>query len=116
MMGTYWQKFGGRVRLDQIMQAANINILDLPFPNKYANGNGRNKLCWPSVLVRCTRRNCEFIHEKGRDLTEAFVEEACLKLEKGVKWVVDTQNALPNGPFGGASGGAGRGSRRGRGN
>ena len=99
MMRPYWQKFGGRVRLVQIMQVAGINIWDLPFLNKHADGNGRNKLCWPNVPGYCTRGNCWFIHEKVRDLPEAFVKKACLKLKNGVNWVFDTHNALTNNPF-----------------
>ena len=85
MMGPYWPTFGGRVQLDQLMQAANNNIWDLQFLIKHADRNGRNKWCWPDVLGYCTRRDCAFIHERGRDLPEAFDKEGCLKLEKGVK-------------------------------
>ena len=49
-MGTYSQKFGGQVRLDQIMEAVNTKYWDLPFLNKHVNVNGSEKLCWLSVL------------------------------------------------------------------
>ena len=44
MMGPYSKKFGGRVKLDQIMPAANINYWDLLFLNTHADANGRNTL------------------------------------------------------------------------
>ena len=94
--------------MDQIMEATNINIWKMPVLNTHTGGNDKNKLCWPNVLGFCTRERCPFIHEKGRDLPDAFVEDACLKLKSGVNWVVDTQIALRNGPFGGVQGGPGR--------
>ena len=44
MMGTYSQKFGGQVRLDQIMEAVNTKYWDLPFLNKHVNVNG-SEIC-----------------------------------------------------------------------
>ena len=87
--------------MDQIMHAADLNYWDLPFLQKHANPQEKNTLCWPSVLGECRRLGCAFIHEKGVDLPGGFIEEACLKLEDNVKWVVDTQDALPTGPLNG---------------
>ena len=99
MMRPYWQKFGGRVRFDQILNATNMNVWDLPRLDKRMDGNGKNRLCWPNVLGCCFRANCSFIHENGRDLPEASVKDACLRLKNGVRWVVDNERDLRVGPF-----------------
>ena len=82
------------MRLDQIPEAANMNVWDLPRLNKHTDGNGKNKLCWPNVRGCCFRGRCSFIHENGRELPEAFVKDACLRLENGVRWVVDNESDL----------------------
>ena len=106
MMKPYWQKFGGRVRFDQILDAANMNVWDLPQLDRHLDGNGKNRLCWPNLLGCCTRGNCSFMHESGRELPEAFAEDACLKLESGIRWVVNNESDLRGGPFR-TAGGAG---------
>ena len=49
MMAPYWEKFGGRVRFNQILEAADVSINDLPAMNKHVKG-GRNQLCWLGAL------------------------------------------------------------------
>ena len=121
MMKPYWQKFGRRIRFDQILDAANMNVWDLPQLDRHLDGNGKNRLCWPNLLGCCTRHNCSFMHESGRDLPEAFVEDACLKLESGVTSVVNNESELRVGPWrtvdrAGRGPGGGRGQGGGRGN
>ena len=81
MIGTYWQKFGGRVRLDQIMDNVGTIHHDLPFLKKHADVNGRNKLCWNGVLGHCKRPNWTFTHEKGEYMPDDFIKETYVKLE-----------------------------------
>ena len=80
-MGPYWRKFGGRVQMDQIMHAADLNYWDLSFLQKHANSNDRNMLCWPSVLGQCRRPGCTCIHEKGVDLPEGFVKRSVVEAQ-----------------------------------
>ena len=51
-----------------------MNIWDLPRLNKHTDGSGKNKLCWPNVIGCCFRDRCPFIHEKGQDVLDAFLE------------------------------------------
>ena len=97
MMAPYWEKFGGRVRFNQILEAADVSINDLPAMNKHVKG-GRNQLCWLGALGACTQSGCRFVHEKGSNLDEAMIDELVSKIDKGVSWVVETVNSLPSGP------------------
>ena len=64
MMTAYWKTIGGRVRFDQILEAAGVAMQDLSYMNKHMNGN-RNNLCWLGVLGGPKIPGCKLIHEKG---------------------------------------------------
>jgi hypothetical protein len=97
MMAPYWGKFGGKVRFNQILEAADLSLNDLPAMKKHMKG-GRNQLCWLGALGACTQQDCRFVHEKGCDLDEGLIDELVSKIDKGVCWVVETVNQLPSGP------------------
>jgi hypothetical protein len=97
MMAPYWGKFGGKVRFNQILEAADVSLNNLPAMNKHMK-EGRNQLCWLGVLGSCTQKDCKFVHEKGCDLDEGLIDELVSKIDKGVCWVVETIDTLPVGP------------------
>ena len=97
MMAPYWEKFGGKVRFNQILEAADMTFNNLPAMNKHMI-DGRNRLCWLGVLGACTAKDCKFVHEKGCDLDEGLIDELISKIDKGVCWVVETVTTLPVGP------------------
>ena len=44
MMGPCWQRFGGRVCFDQILQSTGLDIWDMPKMSKHMDGE-ENNLC-----------------------------------------------------------------------
>ncbi len=57
MMTDYVAAKGLRVRLTDILNAANKCITDLPTIPEYV-ANGRPFVCWAHILGRCTSNNC----------------------------------------------------------
>lgn len=51
-MTPYYRKFGARVNVMSLVQAAGINYRDLPYLNRYIRG-GQNTLCYNHILGRC---------------------------------------------------------------
>jgi hypothetical protein len=59
MMADYVAARGPRVRLTEILDAANKRIMNLPTIPAYV-ANGQPFVCWAHILGRCTFANCQF--------------------------------------------------------
>ncbi len=74
-----------RVRLTEILDAANKRIMDLPTIPAYV-ANGRPFVCWAHILGLCTFANCQFKngHVPKADIPDAFADAVVAMLTPGV--------------------------------
>jgi hypothetical protein len=92
MMADYIAAQGLWVQLNEILNASNKRITNLPMIPECVN-NGRPFVCWAHILVRCRFPNCKF---KNRyvpcsSIPNAFAEEVVTILTPGVKHCARTQ-------------------------
>lgn len=92
MMAAYISAKGSmRIRLGDILNGANKNIMDLPKMPLEPGGPPR-PVCWAWVLGRCTFPTCRFLasggHVKREAITDAFAEEVVAMLTPGVQYCV----------------------------
>jgi hypothetical protein len=86
MMADYVASWGLRVQLNEILNAANKHITDLPTIPEYVN-SGRPFVCWAHILGRCQFPNCAFKngHIPRSSIPDAFAEGVVIILTPGVK-------------------------------
>jgi hypothetical protein len=91
MMADYVAAKGLRIRLTEILDAANKRIMDLPTIPAYV-ANGWPFVCWAHILGRCTFANCQFKngHVPQGAIPDSFADEVVAMLTPGVKQCVDT--------------------------
>ena len=89
MMADYVAAKGMRVRLTEILDAANKRITDLPTIPAYV-ANGRPFVCWAHILGRCTFANCQFKHGHvpKADIPDSFADAVVAMLTPGVRHCV----------------------------
>ena len=85
MMNDYVAAKGLRIRLTDILDAANKRITDLPTLPEYM-ANGRPFVCWAHILGRCTFSNCQFKngHVPRSAIPDSFADQVTAMLTPGV--------------------------------
>jgi hypothetical protein len=85
MMKTY-KKIHERVRMPEILSAANTKMIYLPKMAQYTNERGQSTICAHHVLGKCSPffGKCEYIHAPRKDLTDAFVDGFITLLKPGI--------------------------------
>ncbi len=99
MMANYVASKGMRVRLTEILDAANKRITDLPMIPAYV-ANGRPFVCWAHILGRCTFANCQFKHGHvlQEEILDSFAEAVVAMLTPGVLHCVGGGNNARGSP------------------
>ncbi len=99
MMADYVAAYGLRIRLIEILDAANKRITDLPTIPEYV-ANGRPFICWAHILGRWTFADCQFKkgHVPCSTITDAFAEGVVMQLTHGVQ--ICTRSRDQEGPPG----------------
>jgi hypothetical protein len=97
MMTDYIAAKGLRVRLTDMLDAANKRITDLPMIPEYV-ANGHPFVCWAHILGRCTFNNCQFKtgHIPCSAIPDTFAEEVITMLTPGVNhcmWARETEGS-----------------------
>jgi hypothetical protein len=95
MMADYVEAKGLRIRLIEILDAANKQITDLPTIPAYV-ANGWPFVCWAHILGRCTFSNCQFKngHVPRSAIPDSFADEVVPMLTPGVWQCVDVGKNL----------------------
>ncbi len=90
MMADYVAAKGLRIKLTEILDAANKRITDLPTILAYV-ANGRPFVCWAHILGRCTFANCQFKqgHVPRSKIPDSFADAVVAMLTPGVRHCVD---------------------------
>ncbi len=99
MMADYVAAKGLRIRLTEILDAANKRITDLPTIPAYV-ANGRPFVCWAHILGRCTFLNCQFRNEHvpRSTIPDSFTDKVVAMLTPGVRQCVDVGKNLGGSP------------------
>ena len=89
MMADYVAAKGMRIRLTEILDAANKRITDLPTIPAYV-ANGKPFVCWAHILGRCTFSNCQFKqgHVPRANIPDSFADAVVELLTPGVRQCV----------------------------
>jgi hypothetical protein len=90
MMADYVAAKGLRIKLTEILDAANKRITDLPTIPAYVE-NGRPFVCWAHILGRCTFANCQFKlgHVPRSKIPDSFADAVVAMLTPGVRHCVN---------------------------
>ena len=90
MMADYVAAKGLRIKLTEILDAANKRITDLPTIPAYVE-NGWPFVCWAHILGRCTFANCQFKlgHVPRSEIPDSFADAVVAMLTPGVRHCVD---------------------------
>jgi hypothetical protein len=123
----YHSKFLGRVMIYRVLEAAGIEMKDLPKINQLLDpATGQNNLCYSHLLGICPHGdNCLFKQKDGHlavhEVTDDFAEAVLRKIQPGITWMLSNEQPMRREPAevlsgrgGGRSSGAG-GGRGGRG-
>ena len=111
-MTPYYQKFGSRVNVTGLIQAANVTYRELPYLNRYIRG-GQNMLCYNHLLGRCLfGQQCMRFegHADKRDIPDDFADACVRVLTPGMDVVMRQMGAGGNRRAGGGQ----PGQRQGR--
>jgi hypothetical protein len=92
MMANYVAARGLRVKLNDILDASNKRITDLPTIPEYIE-NGCTFVCWAYILGRCNFANCAFKngHVPCSSIPNAFTKEVVRILTLGVNHCARTR-------------------------
>ncbi len=95
MMADYIAAKGLRIRLTEILDAANKQIKDLPTILAYV-ANGHPFVCWAHILGRCTFANCQIRngHVPRSTIPDTFADKVVTMLTPGVKQCVEAGRDL----------------------
>ena len=104
-MMPYYKKFGAKINIRRILEAANIAYNSLPRLNAYTN-NGKNILCYGCVAGECGfGRTCIFAsgHARKHEVSNDFAQHFIRVVAPGVQYLLNQ---------GGQGGGSPQGNRR----
>jgi hypothetical protein len=92
MMADYVAARGLQVKLNDILDASNKRITDLPTIPEYI-ANGRPFVCWAHILGWCNFTNCAFKngHVLCSSIPNAFAKEVVTMLNLGVNHCARTR-------------------------
>ncbi len=99
MMADYVATKGLRIKLTEILDAANKCITDLPTIPAYV-ANGKPFVCWAHILGRCTFVNCQFKqgHVPRDEIPDSFADAVVAMLTPGVLHCVGGGNSAGGSP------------------
>lgn len=86
VLKEFHNKFGGAVKLKQLLEEARVGLAELPKLDEFMSGNGRNMLCYSHVLGVCPYgQRCRNLksHHDGRGLPKEFVDEMLRLIKSG---------------------------------
>ena len=88
-MAPYLTKFGGKLCLNQICRAANVQRKDLPRLNEFTTPEGTNKLCYSNILAVCPMGDrCSEAASHRAVAPDDFAAALIAALEPGIKSVL----------------------------
>ena len=101
-MMPYYRKFGAKVNIKKILEAANIAYDSLPRLNAYIN-NGRNMLCYNCIAGDCGYgRTCVFAsgHARKHEVPNDFAQHFIRVVTPGVQYLLNQGGQGGGGPQG----------------
>ena len=87
----YHERYVRRVAVQQLLEATNLTLKDLPYLTNLVDPVGKNWLCYNQCLGLCQHgRSCVFWrkrgHVSGKDLPTQFFRELIAKITPGLRY------------------------------
>eukprot|EP00956_Cyclotella_meneghiniana_P035464 scaffold115205_cov57-Cyclotella_meneghiniana.AAC.3 len=93
----FFKRFGGRVSIRNLMEAAGVTWDDMPKLPAATTENGGDALCWTTVLGVCRYgQNCHFAAAHGVPVPDDFAEAVIKVLSPGVEAMMKDTYKFPS--------------------